>query len=175
MTLTGSWGGTHWWLFNNFETYLLLHFSVVNQVRFNPLKPEDYCLAFSVPSPGLWRGPDQQPLNYSQKPQEALARFIQLFSQPGYYILNAFAGTHSASLAAVLTGRHAVAVKQDALQWRYRLSNYCSPPHRPQWTSITRCCSPSARHASSQSSILKQRFCSAALPPARGPSTRGAA
>jgi hypothetical protein len=51
MTLTGSWGGACQWLFNNFETYLLLHFGAVNQVHFNPLKLEDYCLAFGVPWP----------------------------------------------------------------------------------------------------------------------------
>jgi hypothetical protein len=96
---------------------------VVDQVQFNVLNLEDYCLAFNMPTPGLWHGPDQQLLNYGQKPQEALAHFIKLFSQPGKYILNAFAGTHSASLVAVLAGRHSIAVEQYIQQWHYTSMN----------------------------------------------------
>jgi hypothetical protein len=123
MTLSGSWGGAHQWLFNNFKTYLVIRFSTIKQVRFNALVPEDYFLSFTVPAPGLWRDANQKPLNYGQKPQEALSRFIRLFTQPGEYILDAFAGTHSASLAAVLAGRNAIAVEKDAQQWRYALTN----------------------------------------------------
>jgi DNA modification methylase len=89
--------------------------------------------AFSVPTPGLWHGPDQQPLNYSQKSQEALTHFIKLFSQPSKFILNAFAGMHSASLAAAMAGHHAVAVECDVKQWHLVKSPSSVWPDPPKW------------------------------------------
>jgi hypothetical protein len=123
MTLTGSWGGSRQWLYNNFETYLLICFGTVDQVWFNLLQLDDYFLSFSVLLPGLWCDSDQHPLNYSQKPQDALSHFIHLFSQPSKYILDAFTGTHSASLTAVLSSHNTITVEKDTKQWHYTSTN----------------------------------------------------
>ncbi|ELR11910.1 uncharacterized protein ACA1_274990 [Acanthamoeba castellanii str. Neff] len=121
--------------------YLLICFGTVDQVRFNPLKPEDYCLSFSMPT---WS------LNYGQKLQEALSCFIHLYSQPGKYILDAFASTHSASLAAALAGHNAIAVKKDTKQWHYTSTNLPNQYQRATSSHPSTSQQPTATSPSSQ-------------------------
>ncbi len=127
--------------------------------------PEDYYLSFTVPAPGLWRDADQKPLNYGQKPQEALLRFIRLFTQPGEYILNAFAGTHSASLAAVLAGRNAVTVEKDAQQWRYALTNLPEQYARATLSQTTTTASTSTLSSSAPTSQTPDNATATSHPP----------
>jgi len=43
--------------------------------------------------------------------------FIEMFSNPGDTVIDAFAGTHTTSIAALLKNRNAIAIEADQSQW----------------------------------------------------------
>jgi len=57
------------------------------------------------------------PVNYAVKPVEAMCRFIKMFSNPGDTFIDAFAGMHTTSIAALLENRNAITIEADQSQW----------------------------------------------------------
>jgi len=71
-----------------------------------PLVPQASFLSFSSKPPVVLKSGDH-PVNYAVKPVDAMHCFIKMFSNPGNTVINAFAGMHTTSIAALLKNRHA--------------------------------------------------------------------
>jgi len=73
-------------------------------------------LSFSSKPPVVLKS-GNHPVNYAVKPVEAMHCFIKMFSNLSDTVINAFAGRHTTSIAALLKSRNAVAIEADQSQW----------------------------------------------------------
>jgi hypothetical protein len=135
MTISKDWHLTCGFVSNNWEMYII---AKVSQVKDNSFHCSDDLTAqslssFCVPPPVNELGIDGKLLNYGQKPLEAMIHIICMFSSAGQTVIDAFAGTHTASLAALLLNQNAIAFESDPTQWtsastilRWRFSEHKS-------------------------------------------------
>jgi len=94
----------------NWESYLIICFGSPKEVVFH-WSPE-------LPSkPPVVLKSGNHPVNYAVKPVEAMHCFIKMFSNPGETVIDAFAGTHTTSISALLENRNAIAIEADQSQW----------------------------------------------------------
>jgi hypothetical protein len=118
MTVQRTWTTMQKWVMNNWELYLIVHCSGVNNLIFNC--NQDNILpytSFTAPPCQFVTTPDGKSVNYSQKPVEAMLHLVLQFSNPGDTIINAFTGTHTSSLAALLCHCNSIAFKASQEQW----------------------------------------------------------
>jgi len=104
------------WLNNNWESYLIIQFGSPKEVVFHWSSQLPSFLSFASKPPVSLKSGDH-PVNYAVKPVDTMRRFIKMFSNPGDTVIDAFAGTHTTSIAALLENRNAIAIEADQSQW----------------------------------------------------------
>ncbi|MHB1778087.1 MAG: DNA methyltransferase, partial [Acidimicrobiales bacterium] len=118
MNIKYSWKSPQKWMTNNFETYLIIRFGPINKITFLRSPDNPSYTSFNVKEEPTYKV-NGQVVNYAQKPIAAMRRFIKMFSKPGDLIIDAYAGTHSATIAALIEGRSSIAFEADPQQWAY--------------------------------------------------------
>jgi len=116
MTISYKYKSPQAWMTNNRESYLIIWFGSPKEVVFHQSPELPSFLSFaSKPSVSLKSG--DHPVNYAVKQVDAMRRFIKMFSNPGDTFIDAFAGTHTTSIASLLENRNAIAIEADQSQW----------------------------------------------------------
>jgi len=115
MTIRYKYKNPQAWRTNNWESYLIIHFGSP-QGGCLPLVPWASFLSFaSKPPVALKSG--NHPVNYAVKTFDPMCCFIKMFSNPGDTVIDAFAGTHTTSISALVENRNAIAIEADQSQW----------------------------------------------------------
>jgi hypothetical protein len=63
---------------------------------------------------------------WSKKPHDAIRQYIEHYTQPGDLVLDPFSGSGSTALAALMTGRKAIAIDRSPAA-TFITKNYCTP------------------------------------------------
>jgi hypothetical protein len=118
MTVQHAWTTMQKWVMNNWESYLIIHCSGINDLIFN--HNQDNLLLYTLfTAPPCWfvMTPDGKSVNYGQKPVEAMQCLVLQFLNLGNTIIDAFAGTHTSSLAALLCHCNSIMFEASQEQW----------------------------------------------------------
>jgi len=99
MTIRYKYKSSQAWMTNNCESYLIIWFGSPNEVVFHQSPQLPSFLSFASKPPVSLKSGDH-PVNYAVKPVDAMRCFIKMFSNPGDTVIDAFAGTHTTSIAA---------------------------------------------------------------------------
>jgi hypothetical protein len=118
MTVQRTWTTMQKWVMNNWELYLIICCGGINDLIFN-CNQDDLLLYTSFTAPPCWfiTTLDGKSANYGQKPVEAMQRLVLQFLNLGDTIIDAFTGTHTSSLAALLCHCNSIMFEASQEQW----------------------------------------------------------
>ncbi len=63
---------------------------------------------------------------WSKKPHDAIRQYIEHYTRPGHLVLDSFCGSGSTALAALMSGRKAIAIDRSPAA-TFITKNYCTP------------------------------------------------
>jgi hypothetical protein len=167
MTIRYNYKSPQAWMTNNWESYLIIRFGSINEVVFHRSPELPSFLSFSSKPPVVIKSGDH-PVNYAVKPVDAMRRFIKTFSNPGDTVIDAFAGTHTTSIAALLENRNAIAIEADQSQW-LSAQHHVKEVVNSMLDHMPISSSPSTRRKSSEKKKPTSAFQPSPLAPVRSP------